>query len=62
MKIAIMGYGTVGSGVAEVIDTHEKSLAIRMGRAEMLWDKKPTVRPVYLKKLSNLWGPSSITV
>lgn len=26
----------------------------------MLWDKKPTVRPVYLKKLSNLWGPSSI--
>lgn len=22
----------------------------------MLWDKKPTVRPVYLKKLSNLWG------
>ena len=28
----------------------------------MLWDKKPTVRPVYLKKLSNLWDPSSITV
>lgn len=26
MKIAIMGYGTVGSGVAEVIDTHEKAL------------------------------------
>ena len=24
MKIAIMGYGTVGSGVAEVIDTCKK--------------------------------------
>ena len=26
----------------------------------MLWDKKPTVRPVYLKKLSNLWGLAAI--
>ena len=25
MKVAVMGYGTVGSGVAEVIETHEKS-------------------------------------
>ena len=27
MKIAVMGYGTVGSGVVEVIETHEKSIA-----------------------------------
>ena len=35
MKIAIMGYGTVGSGVAEVIDTHEKSLAKSTGGENM---------------------------
>lgn len=26
MKVAVMGYGTVGSGVVEVIETHEKSI------------------------------------
>lgn len=26
MKVAVMGYGTVGSGVVEVIETHEKAL------------------------------------
>ncbi len=29
MKVAVMGYGTVGSGVVEVIETHEKSIANR---------------------------------
>lgn len=31
MKVAVMGYGTVGSGVAEVIETHEKSISNRTG-------------------------------
>ena len=35
MKIAIMGYGTVGSGVAEVIDTHEKSIFKSTGGEKM---------------------------
>ena len=29
MKVAVMGYGTVGSGVVEVIETHDKSIKIR---------------------------------
>ena len=29
MKVAVMGYGTVGSGVAEVIETHAKSIVKR---------------------------------
>ncbi len=29
MKVAVMGYGTVGSGVVEVIETHEKSIKNR---------------------------------
>ncbi len=35
MKVAIMGYGTVGSGVAEVIDTHEDVIAKRSGGIEL---------------------------
>ena len=31
MKVAIMGYGTVGSGVAQVIDTHNDVIAKRSG-------------------------------
>ena len=31
MKVAVMGYGTVGSGVADVIETHEKSISNRTG-------------------------------
>lgn len=31
MKIAVMGYGTVGSGVVEVIDTHKEIIAKRTG-------------------------------
>lgn len=31
MKVAIMGYGTVGSGVAEVIDQHNSVIAKRTG-------------------------------
>ena len=31
MKVAVMGYGTVGSGVVEVIETHEKSIKNRTG-------------------------------
>lgn len=31
MKVAVMGYGTVGSGVVEVIETHNKSIANRTG-------------------------------
>lgn len=31
MKVAIMGYGTVGSGVAEVIDTHREVIAKHTG-------------------------------
>ena len=27
MKVAVMGYGTVGSGVVEVIETHERSIS-----------------------------------
>lgn len=29
MKVAVMGYGTVGSGVVEVIETHEKAIKKR---------------------------------
>ena len=29
MKVAVMGYGTVGSGVVEVIETHDKSIKNR---------------------------------
>ena len=35
MKVAVMGYGTVGSGVVEVIETHEKSIKNRTA-GEML--------------------------
>lgn len=31
MKVAVMGYGTVGSGVVEVIDTHKEIIAKRTG-------------------------------
>ncbi|MGN0458095.1 MAG: homoserine dehydrogenase [Eubacterium sp.] len=31
MKVAVMGYGTVGSGVVEVIESHSKSIANRTG-------------------------------
>jgi homoserine dehydrogenase len=31
MKVAVMGYGTVGSGVVEVIESHSKSIAKRIG-------------------------------
>ncbi len=31
MKVAVMGYGTVGSGVVEVIETHHKSISKRTG-------------------------------
>ena len=31
MKVAVMGYGTVGSGVVEVIDTHNEVIAKRTG-------------------------------
>lgn len=31
MKVAVMGYGTVGSGVVEVIETHGKSISKRTG-------------------------------
>ncbi len=31
MKVAVMGYGTVGSGVVEVIDTHSDVIAKRTG-------------------------------
>lgn len=35
MKVAVMGYGTVGSGVVEVIESHKKSITARTG-GEML--------------------------
>lgn len=35
MKVAVMGYGTVGSGVAEVIDTHEDVISKRSGGIEL---------------------------
>lgn len=31
MKVAVMGYGTVGSGVVEVIENHQKSISKRTG-------------------------------
>ncbi len=31
MKVAVMGYGTVGSGVVEVIENHKESMARRLG-------------------------------
>lgn len=31
IKVAIMGYGTIGSGVAEVLDINKKSIASRVG-------------------------------
>lgn len=39
MKVAIMGYGTVGSGVAEVIDTHEDVISKRSGGIELEIEK-----------------------
>ena len=33
MKIAIMGYGTIGSGVAEVLEVNQELLADRAGEA-----------------------------
>ena len=33
MKIAIMGYGTIGSGVAEVLEVNQELLAERAGEA-----------------------------
>ena len=39
MKVAVMGYGTVGSGVVEVIETHKKSISNRTG-GEILEVKK----------------------
>lgn len=35
MKVAVMGYGTVGSGVVEVIESHKRSITNRTG-GEML--------------------------
>lgn len=31
IKVAIMGFGTIGSGVAEVLDINKKSIAARVG-------------------------------
>ena len=31
IKAAIMGFGTIGSGVSEVIDINKKSIAARVG-------------------------------
>ena len=31
VNIAVLGYGTIGSGVVEVIDTNSKSIAKRAG-------------------------------
>lgn len=31
MKVAVMGYGTVGSGVVEVIETHSDSIPKKIG-------------------------------
>ena len=31
MKVAVMGYGTVGSGVVEVIESHSKVISKRTG-------------------------------
>ena len=31
MEIAVLGYGTVGSGVVEVLETNQKSIAKRAG-------------------------------
>lgn len=39
MKVAVMGYGTVGSGVAEVIDTHKDVISKRSGGIELEVDK-----------------------
>ena len=33
INIAVMGYGTVGSGVVEVIDTNGERIALRIGDA-----------------------------
>ena len=33
MKIAVLGYGTVGSGVVEVLETNRESIAKRAGEA-----------------------------
>lgn len=31
MKVAIMGYGTIGSGVAEILDVNKEVIAKRSG-------------------------------
>lgn len=33
MKIALLGYGTVGSGVVEVINSNKESIEKRAGKA-----------------------------
>lgn len=35
MKVAVMGYGTVGSGVVEVIENHEKVIRVRTGGTDL---------------------------
>lgn len=35
MKVAVMGYGTVGSGVVEVIESHKNVIPKRIGGAEL---------------------------
>ena len=32
IKIAVLGYGTIGSGVVEVLETNKESIAKRAGQ------------------------------
>ncbi len=33
IKIAVMGYGTIGSGVVKVIETNQESICKKLARA-----------------------------
>ena len=51
MKIAIMGYGTIGSGVAEVLEVNQEILAERAGEAlEVKYSPK---RSIFMKTSVN---------
>ena len=53
INIAVMGYGTVGSGVVEVIDTNGERIAQRIGDAlnvNMCWTSEIFQKTRYRKK------------
>ena len=42
MKIAVMGYGTIGSGVVEVLEINKEKIAKRAGKPIEVKKQRPT--------------------